>query len=249
MKRIEILGVPVDCFVRSETAEIVRQLLASRKPSAVLAVNPEKVMHARRTPELMSALRNAGLLIPDGIGVVLAARLIQKASVDRIPGAELMPEICNVCRQDGKSVFLLGGKPGVGERAAATLSSLYPGLQIAGIQHGYFSSEDEEELVERINESGAAALFVALGTPRQERWIGKWRMQLATPLIQGVGGTFDVLSGEVARAPVLFRALHLEWFYRLVTQPTRLGRQLVLPHFAWLVLRDAVGNRFDARRR
>lgn len=245
MKRIEILGVPVDCFVRSETATVVRSLLRTPDASPILAVNPEKVMFARRNPELMTALSGAGLLIPDGIGVVLAARLFKGARVQRIPGADLMPEICDVCRQDGKPVFLLGGKPGVGEQAAARLTERFPGLRLAGIENGYFKPEDEEALVDRINKSGAAALFVALGSPRQEQWISTWQARLKTPLIQGVGGTLDVLSGGVKRAPRAFRAVNLEWFYRLVTQPTRLGRQLVLPHFAWLVTWDAVKTRFD----
>jgi N-acetylglucosaminyldiphosphoundecaprenol N-acetyl-beta-D-mannosaminyltransferase len=154
-----------------------------------------------------------------------------------------MPEICTVCREDDKSIFLLGGKPGIAERAAANLIKLVPGLQIAGIQHGYYELEDEETLVKRINGSGAAVLFVGLGSPRQEQWIGTWQSSLKTPLVQGVGGSLDVLSGGVKRAPAAFRALNLEWFYRLITQPHRLGRQLALPKFVWLVTMDAFRGR------
>lgn len=239
-KRIEILGVPVDCLTMDRTVEFVASILAGGAPHSVVAVNPEKVMRARYDAALREQLRRADVLIPDGIGVVMAARILGLGRLQRVPGSELMPRLCELAAATGRRVFLFGAAPQVNERAAQVLRDRYRGLTIAGTQHGFVKDEAMPELIERINASQADLLFVALGSPRQEDWIDQYLPQLRVKICQGVGGTFDVIAGRVRRAPAAFRAVHLEWFYRLVTNPRRLSRQTALPRFAFHILKQRV---------
>jgi N-acetylglucosaminyldiphosphoundecaprenol N-acetyl-beta-D-mannosaminyltransferase len=240
--RIEILGVPTDCVTRRQAMDVVEDMLRGAKTEVIAAVNPEKVIKARRDPGLLDHLRRAGLLIPDGIGVVLAARLFRMGRIERVPGCELMQAICERAGRGGEGVFLFGASPEVNARAADVLRWRYAGLRIVGAQHGYLAETGMPALIDRINASGAAVLFVALGSPKQEEWMDRHAPRLAVKICQGVGGTFDVLAGRVRRAPLAFRALGLEWFYRLATQPRRLLRQTALPTFAWGVLWTLVSS-------
>jgi N-acetylglucosaminyldiphosphoundecaprenol N-acetyl-beta-D-mannosaminyltransferase len=216
--------------------EVVDAMLGGDQPGAIVAVNPEKVMKARDDATLLAQLRSARLLIPDGIGIVWAARLLGLGELERVAGADLMPAICRLCAERGRSVFLFGAAPAVNQRACEVLRERYPGLRIAGAAHGYVSEDETPSLLGRINDSGADALFVALGSPRQEHWLARHAPELRVPVCQGVGGTFDVLAGNVPRAPSIVRNANLEWLYRLVLQPTRLPRHKALPRFAWQVL-------------
>ena len=235
-KRVEVLSVPVDCLDWHRTLEIVEQdLLAGGPAKAVIAVNPEKVIRAQRDSELMSGLRNAALLIPDGIGIVLAARLLGLGRMQRVAGAELMPKICAIAARRGQGIYLFGAAPQVNEKAAAALQRAYPGLKIAGRHHGYVPEGEMDRVVQDINDCGAEILFLALGSPRQEQWMARHLPRTRVRLCQGVGGTFDVLAGEVKRAPAAFIHLNLEWLYRLLSQPRRLLRQTALPRFAMQV--------------
>jgi N-acetylglucosaminyldiphosphoundecaprenol N-acetyl-beta-D-mannosaminyltransferase len=236
-ERIEILGVPVDRLDWRETLAVVESGLSSLGPArAVVAVNPEKVIRAQHDARLLADLRRSDLLIPDGIGVVVAARLLGLGRMERVPGSELMPRICEIAARRGVGVYLFGARPEINEKAAAALRGRYPGLIIAGRQHGYVAESDMKGVVESINASGAAVLFLALGSPRQEIWMGRYLPQLRVRICQGVGGTFDVIAGAVKRAPRAFIRLHLEWLYRLCSDPRRLLRQTALPKFALRVL-------------
>lgn len=241
-ERIEILGVPVDCVSMAGTVEFVEASIRAGRQVSVLAVNPEKIIKAQTDATVMRLLRNSGLLIPDGIGVVLAAWIFGLGKMQRVPGSELMPRLCELAAQKGHKVYLFGANPKVNSRAVQRLLERYPGLQIVGHQHGYVNDVDMPELIERINASEAQMLFVALGSPRQEMWIEHYAPHLNVKIFQGVGGTFDVIAGTVKRAPWLFRTAHLEWFYRLMAQPKRLLRQTALPKFVYQVLlRKVVG--------
>jgi N-acetylglucosaminyldiphosphoundecaprenol N-acetyl-beta-D-mannosaminyltransferase len=182
-------------------------------------------------------------LIPDGIGVVFAVRLLTGRKINRVPGAELMPAICERAEKKGYRVFLYGAAPDVNEKAVEVLKSRYPGLQVVGNQHGYLEEGGMPTFIQAINASQADVLFVALGSPRQEIWVAKYLPQLNVKVCQGVGGTFDVLAGRVKRAPAIFRKLHLEWFYRLAAEPKRLLRQTALPRFVFQVIRAAIIDR------
>lgn len=236
-KRIEVLGVPVDVVNMEVALATVEKMLAGDKAETVIAVNPEKIIKAQSDPMLLSRLRNAGLLVPDGIGVVLAAKFFGLARMQRVPGSELMPAICERAALKGYKVFLFGASPETNLRAVEVLLKRYPGLQIVGYQDGYIKDQDMPKLIEKINSSNAEILFIALGSPKQELWMETYSPELKVKVCQGVGGTFDVIAGHVKRAPLFFRKLHLEWFYRLASQPKRLVRQSALPKFVMQVFR------------
>lgn len=240
-QRIEVLGVPVDCVNMRESLEIVDRMMAGEKAEAVIAVNPEKVIKAQGDHVLLARLRQAGLLIPDGIGLVLAARMLGLGRMERVPGSELMPAICAMAARKSYRIFLYGAAPDVNRKAREVLAERYPGIQIAGGRDGYVKDEEMPNLIDEINASAAQILFIALGSPRQELWMEKYLPQLNVKICQGVGGTFDVIAGKVKRAPLIFRKMQLEWFYRLASQPRRLLRQTALPKFVAQVIRKRLG--------
>ena len=237
MKRIEILGVPVDCVTMEQALDWAESMIKGHHPCTILAVNPEKVMRAQQDGNLLAQLRAADLLIPDGIGIVLAARLLGLGHAERVPGAELMPKLCERAVSKGYTVFLFGASEEVNQQAVAVLRERYPGIRIVGSQHGYVKDEDMPAVVTSINACQPDLLFVALGSPHQELWMARYLPQLTVKVCQGVGGTFDVIAGHVRRAPKFFRSLHLEWFYRLASNPRRIRRQTALPIFAYRILK------------
>lgn len=237
VKRIELLGVPVDCVSMNTALDWAESMIKGDHPCTILAVNPEKVIRAQQDSELLDQLRSADLLIPDGVGVVLAARLLGLGHAERVPGAELMPKLCERAALNGYTVFLFGASAEVNQRAVTVLRDRYPGICIAGYQHGYVKEEQMPSLIARINECQPDILFVALGSPHQELWMSRYLPQLKVKVCQGVGGTFDVIAGRVKRAPKFFRGLHLEWFYRLASNPRRLRRQTALPIFAYRIFK------------
>jgi N-acetylglucosaminyldiphosphoundecaprenol N-acetyl-beta-D-mannosaminyltransferase len=222
----------------------VEDMVRGSHPQTIVAVNPEKVIKAQADPVLDRALCGAGLLIPDGIGVVFAVRLLWHQHIARVPGAELMPAICALAAQRGYRLFLYGAGPEVNKQAVTVLRQRFPGIRIVGHRDGYVSEADLPALIDEINRSEAQILFIALGSPRQELWMEAWLPALEhVRVCQGVGGTFDVIAGRVRRAPAMFRHLCLEWFYRLITEPKRAIRQISLPRFVYQVFREKLfGN-------
>lgn len=237
VKRIELLGVPVDCVTMDQALDWADSMMKGHHPCTILAVNPEKVMRAQEDGKLLDQLCAADLLIPDGIGIVLAARLLGLGHAERVPGSELMPKLCERGASKGYTVFLFGASAEVNQQAVAVLRERYPGIRIVGSHHGYVKDEDMPAVINLINECQPDLLFVALGSPHQELWMASYLPKLKVKVCQGVGGTFDVIAGRVRRAPKFFRSLHLEWFYRLASNPRRIRRQTALPLFAFHVLR------------
>ena len=248
VKRIKILNIPVNEINIESALEWIDSAVASPGNKRIVAVNPEKVMEARKDPKLLNFLEESDLLIPDGIGVVMAARLLGLASMERVAGSDLMPAICDQAAKKGYSVFIYGSKPEVNEKSVAILKSRYPGLIVAGASHGYVMEDEMDHLVHRINNSGAQILFVALGSPGQEKWIEQYGPKLSVRVSQGIGGTLDTIAGNVRRAPRSFQRLNLEWFYRLIDDPRRVRRQVVLPLFLMLVILEKLkGSRTQHR--
>lgn len=228
--------MPLDCVDMNSAVNYLNAIITGNDKCSVFAMNPEKVIFANRNKVIKDILLSAGLLIPDGIGVVLAARLQGVKTVERVPGCELAVELCQLAEKNNYGIFLLGAKEETNLLASEKLLNKYPGLTISGRRNGYFDSEEDDEIVKAINESGAHIVLVALGSPKQEKWIEKHQANINANILQGVGGTLDVIAGNVKRAPAFWRATNLEWLYRLLAQPQRIFRQSALPAFVWQVL-------------
>jgi len=228
-----ILGVRVGAFTYETLLEKVDRYIQEGRKGMILAINPEKIIKAQSDPALLELLNRAEFPIADGVGILLASRLQGGAIRSRVTGIDTMLSLCRHAAAKGYRVFLLGAKPGVADAAARILQARFPGLQIAGTQDGYF--QDEQAVLEKINRSGAEILFVGMGSPKQEYWILQHRQHLIPAIFQGVGGSYDVICGNIPRAPQWMQQAGLEWFYRLLKEPSRWRRQLALPKFLWLL--------------
>ena len=236
MESVEVFGLKVHDLDYSQALKRVREFILAGEPRWAVSINPEKAVKARRDKSLQQVLTKGDICLPDGMGVVLAARLLHKRNLKRITGIDLMKELVKAAPREGHSIFLLGSKPGVAEEAARRWKDRHPGLKIAGTHHGYFSSpREEEEVIEKIREASPHILFVALGSPRQEYWITSHLEELGVPFVMGVGGSLDVEAGVTVRAPSWCQKLGLEWLYRLLREPTRVKRFSFLPLFALLL--------------
>lgn len=231
-----VLGVKVNTEDYDGLMVEVFDRIERKDKALVVAINPEKIMKAKEDPSLMALLNNAEIQIPDGIGVILASKLQKGQITARVTGVDMMLRLCEEGAKRGKPIFLYGGKPGVADKAKAKLEEMYPGIQIVGTQDGY--EKDNEVVRARINAAKPDLLFVAMGSPRQENWINDNRDTLHPTIYQGVGGSFDVLAGTVKRAPEFWQKANLEWFYRLVKEPSRIGRQMALPKFLLEVMKS-----------
>lgn len=238
--RITLLGVPFDPLGMEEAVARIASFLTGGECHQVVTANPETVMKAGEDRELMEILQAAHLVVADGIGIVWAARWLGTPVPERVPGIELAAQIVDLAAQRGYRVYLLGGAPGVAAEAARCLEKRYPGLVIAGVQHGYFTPEEEEGVVAEVAAARPHILLVGLGMPKQEKWIYRNRQRLGVQVAIGVGGSLDVFAGRVRRAPGWMRRRGLEWLYRLLSQPQRLLRMLALPRFVLKVLAGGV---------
>ncbi|MCR5009470.1 MAG: WecB/TagA/CpsF family glycosyltransferase [Clostridia bacterium] len=233
--RTELRGIPLDVLTREEAGRCMEQLLETNGCSVVVTPNCEILYAAEKNAELKTALIGADLAVPDGIGVVKAASMAGSPLKERLAGIDICTDSLKICAQKGMSVFFLGGKPGIAERAAKNMEQQIPGLKVAGTADGYFLPEEEERLVRRISESGAAFAVIGLGSPKQELFMHKNAAHLGVKACMGVGGSLDVWAGEVNRAPEKFTRAGLEWLYRLVQQPSRIKRIVKIPAYLFLV--------------
>jgi N-acetylglucosaminyldiphosphoundecaprenol N-acetyl-beta-D-mannosaminyltransferase len=245
---VDVLGVRVDDVTYPEALALLLRAIGTRTPTVVTTPNPEIVMLARRDPAFRATLNRAALNIPDGIGLVLAARLAGHRLRQHVQGTDLVLLLATqtAAARRGARWFLLGGEGDVGVRAAAALADQFPGLEVVGAAPGSPYTEDDARVRERIRAAAPVdVLLVAYGAPRQEQWLDRNLAALGIPVGIGVGGVFNYLSGAAPRAPVWVRRAHFEWLHRLITQPWRWRRQLALPMFAALALQAG----FSARRR
>jgi N-acetylglucosaminyldiphosphoundecaprenol N-acetyl-beta-D-mannosaminyltransferase len=241
IKRVRILGIPVDYVDMKGSLDFVDSAISNNElQQYILAINPEKVIGLQHDSLLRSMSEKAALLIPDGIGIVLAMRWLYGLPATRVPGSELMPGICREATIKGYKIFLYGSKEDVNKSAVEKLQSTYPGIRIVGRANGYLEEDQMPNLIKEINESGADILFVALGSPKQEQWIQAYLPKLNVKVCQGIGGTLDTIAGRVKRAPTFFRWAGLEWLYRLMMEPKRIRRQIVLPIFALKVFKEGL---------
>jgi len=230
------MGVPIHDVTMAETVALITQWIDTGGVHQIATVNPEFLMKARRDSDFRATLQRAALCIPDGIGVLWAARMRGTKLRERVAGSDLVPLLSAEAAQRGWRVFYLGAAPGVAEKAAAILAARYPGLNVAGCYAGSPAPEEEADIVARVRAAQADILLVAYGAPKQDVWLDRNLARTGAAVGIGVGGSFDFIAGVARRAPHWIQRLGLEWLYRLVREPWRWRRQLALPHFAWLVL-------------
>lgn len=234
---IPILGIPVHAVTMAETLALVDGYMAEPRLHQIATVNPEFVMAAQEDETFRQVLGGADLCLPDGIGLLYAARRYGRTLPERVPGSELVYQLAERAAARGWPLFLLGAAPGVAEEAAAVLVARYPGLHIAGTYAGSPDPAENEAIVRRVNDSGATLLYVAYGAPKQDKWIARNRTALPTVrLAIGVGGSLDFITGRAVRAPRWMQRAGLEWLHRLIQEPWRWRRMLALPRFAIKVL-------------
>lgn len=236
MDKLYIFGVPIHRVTMNEAVEILKGYLKEDRIHIVATPNAEIIMMAQKDEEYKKILNETNLNVPDGSGVVFASKVFNKPLKERVAGFDLMMEFVKWASHKDVSVYLLGAKPEVVEKAQSNLKNLYPSLKIVGFHHGYFNEKEEENIIEDINKRAAQVLFVALGAPKQEKWIYKNKEKLKVKIAMGVGGSFDVIAGKAKRAPEIYRKLGLEWLYRLIQEPWRYKRMSALPKFAFKVL-------------
>ena len=232
--RVDILGVGFDDISSAQAVGKACEIIDGGGKAYIVTPNPEVVWMARRDEALRGVLNNAGLVLADGTGIVLAARIFGTPLRERIPGIDFATSLLMKLSRSSGSVFLFGAKPGVAEEAGRKLVEAYPGLVISGTADGYFT--DDEPIIEYINNVSPDLLLVCLGAPKQELWMAANHERLNVRLSAGLGGSLDIFAGAVKRAPTFFRKLGLEWFYRLVREPRRIKRMIKLPLFVFVVI-------------
>lgn len=227
--RVDVLGVGFDNLTLTEAVEAGVRLMEAEGCHYVATPNPEIVEVCREDPAAGRAVNGADLVLPDGIGVIKGAAMLGTPLKERTPGIEFAAGLMEQMARRGRSLYLLGARPGVAEQAAERLKERYPGLRIAGTHDGYF--REDAPVVETIRGSGADVVFVCLGAPRQELWMAEHGPATGARLLCGLGGSLDVFAGTVERAPKFWCDHGLEWFYRLCREPRRIGRMMKLPLF------------------
>jgi len=239
-----VLGCRVDRVDESEAAARIMQLLRYGVPAQVVTLGAEMAVLASTDERYRRVINAAAIVVPDTVSVVLASRLLGRPMPGRVAGIELAERLLQRCARKALSVYLLGSAAGVAEKAAKELVLRFPGLRIVGTEHGYFIADEEADIARRIRECGARLVLVGMGFPNQEYWIARNLDRIGPAVCVGVGGSFDVWSGRLERAPDSVRQAGMEWLYRLVREPHRFKRQLALPRFAAQVAAQAIRQRF-----
>lgn len=238
MERTTVLGVPVDLLDAEGALSKVETAIRDNATMHIVTLNAEMAMLAKENSEFAEIMQRAGLVLPDGSGVVWAVRR-QGKKIHKLAGVDFVSHLARQAQEKGWKLFLLGARPEIVSQAAEKLETLYPGT-IAGHTDGYF--KEDAPVLEAIQAAKPDILLVALGVPRQEKWIAQYQRELNIPICMGVGGSFDVIAGAVPRAPKLMQKMHLEWLFRLYLEPWRWRRMMVLPRFVGKVWRERVAD-------
>lgn len=242
-RAVRVLGVPVHDVTLAQACAIAEARIRRGGAHQFATVNPEFIMAARRDPEFKALLQRTALNVPDGVGVLWAARRLGQPLQERVAGVDLVQALCGMASAHRWRAFFLGAQPGVAERAAARMAERFPGLVICGTFAGSPREEDAPEIVARIASRKPQLLFVAYGAPAQDKWLARHLGQLLTGELglvgMGVGGAFDFIAGVQRRAPLWVQRAGFEWLYRLMRQPWRWRRQRALVHFVLAVLLES----------
>ncbi|MDZ5471929.1 WecB/TagA/CpsF family glycosyltransferase [Bacillus sp. 31A1R] len=235
-KIINVLDVPFYNVTFNEMVNTLTNRIQSNQKTFVVTANPEIVMHAYENDDYMQMVRQADFVTPDGVGILIGAKILNNYIKERVTGFDMTMELLNRANEHQWKVYLLGGKEETNEKAVTNIKIQFPNLNLIGHHHGYFNWEDKQ-IQKEIQQLQPDIVLVALGFPRQEKWIYENLNEFTKGIFIGVGGSIDVLAGEVKRAPAFWQKLKLEWFYRLLKQPSRWRRMLVLPRFVIEVLK------------
>lgn len=245
MSRIDVMGVGFDDLARDGAVALCKNLIEEHRSAYMVTPNPEIVMASWDDPALREAISNADLVIPDGIGVVKAAKILGTPLKERLPGIEIGEAILQYAAQSGKKVFLLGAKPGVADLAADRMREMFPGIDICGVNDGYF--KDDAAVIEKINAAKPDFLMVCLGFPKQEMWMAQNASKLDVGLMAGLGGSLDVFAGTVLRAPEKWQRMNAEWLYRCIKEPWRFKRIARLPLFILKAIAKRIRKFFNGK--
>jgi N-acetylglucosaminyldiphosphoundecaprenol N-acetyl-beta-D-mannosaminyltransferase len=236
MSRADVLGCPVDRLTADETLAAIEEVVETGGFAQHVCVNAAKLVALRRDRRLREIVEGCELVSADGMAIVWASRLLGDPLPERVNGTDLMLRLLGVAERRGWSVYVLGAKPDVLERALARIRAAHPGLRIAGARDGYFSDEESAAVAEAVREAAPDLLFVAMSSPRKEVWLAGHGRGLGVPLVMGVGGSIDIVAGVTRRAPRWMQAAGLEWLFRLAQEPRRLGRRYVVTNAQFLGL-------------
>lgn len=242
MDSVSLLGIKVDRLGMGEALECIEKHIAERRACHVVTADASMVVQARGDSELAAIVRSADLVTPDGAGLLWASKLLGCRILHRVSGVDLVAELARLSARKGYRLYFFGAGPEVAVSAAKNLMQRFPGSQIVGTRHGFFTQADEAEIVQEIARAKPDVLLVALGIPKQEKFIAKHKEALGVPVLIGVGGSFDVYSGRMKRAPVWMQNAGFEWLYRLWQNPRKIGKVMTLPQFALLAIRARLGG-------
>ena len=234
---VKILDVPVHPLTMGEAVSVLEESITSGEQAFVVTANAEIIMMCQEDAGYKKIVsQDAQLVLPDGAGAVWAGRHLGYKVPERVAGFDLYCQLLDKAAQKGYKAFFFGGSPGIAEAAQAKSEELYPGVQVVGCRNGYFKEEESQAIIDEINASGADMLFAALGAPKQEKWLVRYREQLKPKILMGIGGSFDVFAGKMERAPKWMQDASLEWLFRLYKQPSRFMRMMALPKFVLKVV-------------
>ena len=233
-----IFDISISARNMAQTIEFLSDNIQSKKPTQVITANPIMIMAALNDPKYKEMMQQAELIVPDGAGLVWAAKYMQRPVQERVAGIDLMLNLLSIAEQQQWRVYFLGASQEVIQTAVANIRKQFPSLYICGYRDGYFGLNEDQQVIEDIQSAAPHLLFVGRAASQQEPWIHHYKNDLAVPVMMGVGGSFDVLSGKLKRAPKIWQWARLEWLYRLLQEPWRYKRMLDLPKFVWTVIKQ-----------
>jgi len=247
---VNILGIPVHKYSMEQTIGLIDYNIANNIVTHHVVVNAAKLVNARKDSELRQAIVNSDIINADGQSVVWASALLGQPLPERVAGIDLMINLVEMASRKGYKIFLLGATEQVLQAVVKKYNDQYGPQLVAGFRNGYFSAEEEYEVARQIGESGAHLLFVAITSPKKEKFLNKYKSIINIPFIMGVGGSFDVIAGKTKRAPLWMQKAGLEWLYRVWQEPRRMWKRYLVGNsvFIYLVLREKIRQLFGSKK-
>jgi N-acetylglucosaminyldiphosphoundecaprenol N-acetyl-beta-D-mannosaminyltransferase len=225
---VNIFGIKVHALTALQALDNIDSAIKNRRSLHIGMLNAAKIVNMKRNPALGEDVRSSNMILADGSSVVMASRILRKALPERVAGIDLMHGILARGNKEGYRVFCLGATSEILAKTEAVIALQYPGVVIAGTQHGYFGDSDEEAIAQKIADSNADVIFVAITSPKKEQFMARWNKVMRIPVVHGVGGSFDVLAGKVQRAPLIWQKSGMEWLYRVKQEPKRLWKRYLV---------------------